>query len=207
MIKLSEREIQELSKQTFDSEDKLQSSSFSLISKLAPELIDLVFHPKNEQNFGLKDRADDVRLKRKNGESDKEYFARLGAFYGGKEKAKGVVPGIPDLCFKFHGIFFSIELKIEKVGSGLSKDQIRVHKKLNEDYEFIQVFVCRNLVEVYRALIWILECDFRIYKESYVKSLKSEIEILEDCIERWKSETEGWKQEALMRRSRDDRDY
>lgn len=147
---LSTSEIIDLKTQTFENEDKFQAAAIKLIAFYFPRFKGKVFHPMNE-----------MYVPKNPGESVKEYLKRC-AFYGSQNKAKGKLAGVPDICIKYLGILYSIELKMPK--GGTSKEQDKLHLDWALDFPEIQTFVARNLYEVWQYCEWIMKSGFRIVK-------------------------------------------
>lgn len=67
-------------------------------------------------------------------------------------KAKGVVAGVPDLCFHFRARTYFIEMK--KPGGALSESQVKIHEQL--DRQGFIVWIVETLEDFQRLLISII---------------------------------------------------
>ncbi len=150
MNTLTQSQIQELKTRIFPNEDAFQSAAITWISSRYPMFRGKVFHVPNE-----------MFIPRRVGESDAEYKRRT-SFYGSQNKGKGKLAGVPDICIKYLGILYSIELK--QPGGKVSEVQEKVHLEWAMDFPEIQTYVARSLFDVYQYCEWILKSWFRIVK-------------------------------------------
>jgi len=148
MNTLNASQIQELKTRIFPNEDAFQSAAITFIQQFFPMFRGKVFHAMNE-----------MYVPRRPGESDKEYQKRT-AFYGSQNKGKGKLAGVPDICIKYLGILYSIELKMPK--GVVSEVQEKVHLDWALDFPEIQTYVARSMYDVYQYCQWILKSGFRI---------------------------------------------
>ena len=152
MIQPTKKLLESWKTNNFQNEDKFQAAAIKLIDDYFPELRMLRFHPMNEIYFP---RLPD--------ESDEDYKSRC-SFYGSQNKAKGKLAGVPDICIKWRGVFFGLELKQPK--GVLGDEQVKIHEAWNIDCEDVQIMVCRTLFEVYQYLVWVINSKFRVFKIS-----------------------------------------
>lgn len=139
--------VEQIKKKTFENEDQLQAFCVLMISQLFPRLRGKFFHVKNEQHIPKKD-----------GETPEAYKKRA-LISMGREKAKGLLPGVPDLPIKHNGILYPVELKLDAV---VSPNQADLHLIWNADCPQIPVRIFKDPYSLYCYCRWILDTDLKI---------------------------------------------
>jgi hypothetical protein len=148
--------LNELRTRLFENEEQLQAAAMDLIRNYFPEFYLKAFHPKNEQH-----------IPRFLNESPKQYESRT-KFIGNNNKRKGKLAGVMDICIRYKGVFFSIELKLESKrntkNGGRSPEQQALFNEWMLDCSDVPPLMAYNLLEVYKILCWILTSGFRVVK-------------------------------------------
>ena len=122
---------------TFANERQFQAAAYTLLNNEFFAFRGKVWHTKNEGKKGMQTALSD--------------------------QAEGVLAGVPDLCIKYKGILFTIELK--QPGKYLTDSQKRLHPIWNLDCPEIKVQVCYTLFEVWQYANWIIEQNWKIYRD------------------------------------------
>ena len=134
-------------------EDQFQAIVIDTISREFPQFNGKCFHVQNE-----------LIIPKRVNESPKQYNQRVLSI-GAQNKRKGKLAGVPDILIKYHGILYSIELKVE--GGVVSDNQIELHATWNADFPGIPIFTVKytsdndTLEQIRKICRWII-------KERYV---------------------------------------
>jgi len=125
---------------TFENENQFQAKAIILISQMFPQLRGKVWHTKNEGEFVRKaiQEGSGWRV-----ETDAELELRKKV-EGGRNKALGMVAGIPDILILYRGLLYGIELK--QPSGVLSPSQKELHVNWNKDS--VPVVTCYELFSV-----------------------------------------------------------
>lgn len=110
-----------------ENETQLQCKCVLIISQEFPQLRGKVWHTKNEI-FIRRIAIEENGKWRVETDAELEQRRRVE---GGRNKAEGLVAGIPDILIRWRGLLFGIELKID--GGKLSDSQKELHYTWEKD--------------------------------------------------------------------------
>lgn len=144
-----------MKEKVYETEDQLQAAAIMFISQQYPQLRGKVFHPKNE-NF----------IPPNEGESKEKHQERVMRTIA-RFKALGLLPGVPDICIRYRGVFWAIELKLPN--GRVSEEQEGLHDVWFLDSRIARVFLCRSLIEVQKC------CDYIVKSKIYAVDFGTEL--------------------------------